>query len=189
MPIRTLIQIERTGGGFSGNEMLRSSTELVTDFDDPELHELVQDLLDTMAAHPICVGLAAPQIGSRLRVAVAQVSDDEQIVLINPEIRSTSGKKDIKRESCMSVWGHTGPVQRRDKVHVSFHDVAGNTQELNFKGFPARIIQHEVDHLDGVVFSDYVDDADLVATSIFDDESPTAPTPESAPGQEGTVGL
>lgn len=151
------------------DQLLRTSTTDVLDFG-PTVDDLVSDLRDTMSAHAVCVGLAAPQIGSSLRVAVAQVADGETVVLINPVVLATSGKKDVKRESCMSLWGLTGSVERREKVLVAYLDERGSPQERQFKSFAARVIQHEIDHLDGTLY-DTRAQGGLVRTDLFDAES------------------
>lgn len=166
MAVRALLQIDDESAG----TVLRSPTLDV----DPLLsstHDVLLDLHDTMRAHPICVGLAAPQIGSSARVAVARVEDEEVVEMINPRVVATRGKKDTKRESCMSVWGRAGNVQRRDSVEVEFFNRTGQLVVRRFEGFAARVVQHEIDHLDGVIYDEHVD-GPLQTTDLFVDESP-----------------
>jgi peptide deformylase len=120
------------------------------------VNALVRDMVETMHAHPICVGLAAVQVGVNQRIVVLNISKDKteaDLVLTNPVIVSVSGKKDIKRESCMSLPNWMGNVERRDKIEITYYDLDGNKQELAAKGFLARAIQHEMDHLSGKLYA------------------------------------
>jgi peptide deformylase len=124
---------------------------------------LVQDLLDTMIVSGHSVGVAAPQIGLSLRVVVVDVSNSKlgrdnnhgQLVLINPEILEQSGQK-IMREGCMSVPDYTGNVARAEEILIQFLDRRGDRQAIRASGFEAVAIQHELDHLDGLLFLDRV---------------------------------
>jgi peptide deformylase len=134
------------------------------------------DLLDTMGAQQLCVGLAANQIDSPLSVAVVSRSgtEEEPLILFNPVVLSATGKKDKKRESCMSVWGFTGEVERRSNIVVAFEDYQLQPMELMLSGFVARVAAHEIDHLQGVTFVDHVAGG-LVPTDLFDGFSPGVP--------------
>lgn len=124
---------------------------------------LVTDLVDTMYASGHSVGIAAPQIGVCLRVAVVDVSNNKLgkkhnhglLVLINPEIIESSGSKTM-REGCMSVPDYTGNVERAREIVVQFIDHEGRDQVVRCKDFEAVAIQHELDHLDGLLFLDRV---------------------------------
>ena len=131
---------------------------------DPAIHSLMQDLLDTMQAGPGSVGVAAPQIGVGLRVCVVDVSNSRHgkdnnhglLCMVNPEIIARSGNA-IMREGCMCVPDYTGDVERSTEITVRFADSrTGTEQELQASGFEAVAIQHEMDHLDGVLFLDRV---------------------------------
>lgn len=139
--------------------------------DSHELRLLVQDLLDTMHAHSICVGLAATQIGVNARVAVVNASKDklgEDLILINPVLVSAAGKKDIKHESCMSLPDWKGDMERRDMVIVSFEDILGTHHEIHAQGFLSRVIQHELDHIQGRLYAqNLVPGSVLQATDLF----------------------
>ncbi len=174
MSKKTILQTALSGGDENEISYLSSPTKIVKDLSTKKLEGLVQDLLDTMAAYPICVGLAAPQIGRDERVAVAKISERGVIVLINPQIISISGKKDKKRESCMSVWGLAGTVERRENLRVSYFNAEGEiVQDELFHGFDARVVAHEIDHLDGLVYTSHVVD-ELMPTDLFDGQAPTA---------------
>ncbi|MES4886515.1 peptide deformylase [Streptomyces sp. NPDC096012] len=139
---------------------------------DGKFNELVRDLIDTMHAHPICVGLAAPQIGVQQSVAVVNVSEGKagpDLILVNPILLSATGKKDVKFESCMSLPGWRGSVERRRKIHVAYFDLDGNELEIHAEGFLARAIQHELDHLRGILYAQsLVPETQLERTNLFE---------------------
>ena len=130
---------------------------------DAEIGTLVEDLLDTMREGPGSVGVAAPQIGVTLRVCVVDVSasrlgkDDNhgQLVMVNPEIIAREGAA-VMREGCMSIPDYTGEVERATGITVRFLDGGGQPREIEASGFEAVAIQHEMDHLDGVLFLDRI---------------------------------
>ena len=130
---------------------------------DQYIIDLVQDLVDTMHAGPGSVGVAASQIGVTLRVCVVDVSKNRLgkennhglLCMINPEITSRSGVA-IMREGCMSVPDYTGDVDRATEITVSFSELDGSQREINASGFEAVALQHEMDHLDGVLFLDRI---------------------------------
>ncbi len=124
---------------------------------------LIQDLIDTMYDSGHSVGIAAPQIGVCRRVAVVDVSNSKLgkkhnhglLTMVNPAIIETTGSK-VMREGCMSVPDYTGNVERAREIVVQFHDRDGQDQVVRCKGFEAVAIQHELDHLDGLLFLDRV---------------------------------
>jgi peptide deformylase len=130
---------------------------------DQTIGSLVQDLLDTMQAGPGSVGVAAPQIGVTLRVCVVDVSKSKLgrdnnhglLVMANPEILLREGAA-IMREGCMSVPDYTGEVERATRIVVRYQDQDGAWQQIDSSGFEAVAIQHELDHLDGLLFLDRI---------------------------------
>jgi peptide deformylase len=131
---------------------------------DDTVCELVQDLVDTMRSTGHSVGVAAPQIGDLRRVAVVDVSASklgrEQhnhglLEMVNPKIIERSGSR-IFREGCMSVPDYTGNVTRAEHIVVEFTDRRGRLRVVESSGFEAVAIQHELDHLDGLLFLDRV---------------------------------
>ncbi|MDA8412346.1 MAG: peptide deformylase [Desulfobacteraceae bacterium] len=130
---------------------------------DTTIQNLVADLLDTMQAGPGSVGVAAPQIGVTLRACVVDVSANRQgkennhgrLCMINPEIIAREGAA-IMREGCMSVPDYTGDVERSTKITVRFSEPDGALREIAASGFEAVAIQHEMDHLDGILFLDRI---------------------------------
>ncbi|MBE0500745.1 MAG: peptide deformylase [Desulfuromonadales bacterium] len=132
--------------------------------DDPKIDSLIQDLIDTMLDAGHSVGVAAPQIGSLSRVVVVDVSSSKLgkkeenhglLTMVNPEIINSHGKKTM-REGCMSVPDYTGNVDRAEQIVVQFIDRSGKEQVIQAGGFEAVAIQHEIDHLDGLLFLDRV---------------------------------
>ncbi len=123
---------------------------------DGEIRTLVDDMLETMYAAP-GIGLAATQINVQKRVLVVDVSDDQSQphALINPEILETSGAEEMD-EGCLSVPGFYERVQRADHIRVRALGRDGEPFELNVDGLLAVCIQHEIDHLDGKLFVDYL---------------------------------
>ncbi len=123
---------------------------------DDALRQLIGDMLETMYAAP-GIGLAATQVDVHRRLLVADVSQekDEAQVLINPEILEKNGAA-ITEEGCLSVPGYYAEVERAEHILVRYLDRDGNEQERQFEGLLAVCVQHEVDHLDGRLFVDYL---------------------------------
>lgn len=137
------------------NPVLRKQAEPVKEFNE-ELNRLVANMAETMYDAP-GVGLAAPQIGVSRQVAVIDISakdqDNELIVLINPEITSGEGSQ-VDEEGCLSVVDLTAKVKRFERITVKARDIKGNSREFEAEGWFARVIQHETDHLNGILFID-----------------------------------
>lgn len=130
-------------------EILLTKTQLVKDPLAPEIQELLPKMIETMHKEH-GVGLAAPQIGLPLRLAVAEV-DGKEYYWINPEITSLSQEKIISEEGCLSLPGEFFPILRSETVTVKYQNEKGLPKKLRAKGFLATVVQHEVDHLDGVL--------------------------------------
>ena len=123
---------------------------------DAYIRQLIEDMIETVqAAHG--AGLAAPQIGVPLRVIVTKVEDQLKIV-VNPEIVSVSGEEVEADEGCLSIPGWYGPVRRKTQVTVRGLSRTGRPIKIKSEGWEARVFQHEVDHVDGVLFTDRMDD-------------------------------
>jgi len=140
------------------DRVLRQHARPVADPASDEIRQLVQDLADTMYDAP-GVGLAAPQIGVLLRVAVTDTrwreedEDPDLKVWINPEISRREGEA-VFEEGCLSVPGIYEEVKRAASITASWNDMEGNRHTADFEGFPAVALQHEFDHLDGRLFID-----------------------------------
>jgi peptide deformylase len=137
---------------------LKTKAEPVATVDD-DLRGLMDDMLATMYAAP-GIGLAAPQIGVMKRVVVIDVADKESppapLCLVNPEIVARGADKVVAEEGCLSLPEIYADVERHQRVFVRFTDRDGNVQELDADGLLARCVQHELDHLDGVLFVDHL---------------------------------
>jgi peptide deformylase len=149
MAIRKIITTE--------NPILRQKAKKVHHFD-PSLQKLVNDMFETMhAAHG--VGLAAPQIAQSIRVFVADY-EDQKVAMFNPEIIKAEGEE-RGPEGCLSIPGYVGEnIRRATKVTVKGQDVRGKAIRVNAEGWFARVLQHEIDHLDGILFIDRLDSPD-----------------------------
>jgi peptide deformylase len=137
-----------------GDPVLRTEAQVVTTFD-KELRNLVQDLTDTMLDAP-GVGLAAPQIGVGLRVFVYDV-DDVIGHLVNPVLHFPSDEEQDGEEGCLSVPGLSFDCVRKQHVVAHGQNVYGDPVTITGQGLLARCVQHETDHLDGVIFIDRLD--------------------------------
>ncbi len=126
---------------------------------DDELRALLDDMLETMYAAP-GIGLAAVQIGILKRLIVIDISKDQEkkspLFLINPEIIFKSKKTSIHEEGCLSLPGHFAEIERPAECQVKFIDYNGKKKELQANGLLATCIQHEIDHLNGILFIDYL---------------------------------
>ena len=139
----------------TGDEILRKHSKDVTELTD-RLKELIGDMKETMKIHGGC-GLAAVQVGVLKKIIVcAPEEDKEPVVLINPEIISASSETEEDNEGCLSVDGYRGKVVRPKSIVVKAKDEKMNDMEFDAEGFFARIICHEVDHLNGILYTDKV---------------------------------
>lgn len=141
-----------------GDPILRKRAHEVTDFGQ-KTGRLMDDLRDTLYAAEGRAGLAAPQIGI-LRRAIVMDCGDGLIELINPEILERSGEQ-TGAEACLSYPGFSGLVKRAQHVKIRGRDRNGGEFELEGEGYLARCIQHEIDHLDGILFIDRMEDGYL----------------------------
>lgn len=142
-----------------GEPVLREKAKPVTVFHH-KLHELVDSLTDTLFRSEDGAAIAAPQIGVSKRIVVIDY-EDEYIELINPEILSSDGEQ-TGYEGCLSFPGFIGNVTRSDTVKVKYQDRDGKEITIERSGNMARCLQHEIDHLDGILFIDKVSDKYLV---------------------------
>jgi peptide deformylase len=141
-----------------GDPILREEAGEVAAFGD-ELRSLVRDMFETMY-HAEGIGLAAPQIGVATRVIVVDLRredrDDEPMALVNPRVTWTSSETAKQSEGCLSIPGLEEIVERPAKVRVEAHDPEGERIDILAEDLLARALQHEIDHLDGVLFLDRV---------------------------------
>lgn len=141
------------------NPQLKKSSVDVVDFN-RELLQFISDLEETMRAGPGGVGIAAPQVGDSRRIVIVDVSgarkpvpNHGRMILINPEITRWEGMA-VGREGCMSVPDYTGNVIRAEGITLAAVDSSGERHEYECEGFEARAVQHEMDHLEGMLFLD-----------------------------------
>lgn len=171
---------------YIGADVLRKKARRVRDFDE-KLHRLIDDMTDTMLDAP-GVGLAAPQVGVSERVIVVRLPDDEEsreeygdqagvlYQVVNPEIIRASRETVDGVEACLSIPGYFGTVERAESVTVRGQDRHGKEMRIKARGWLARVFQHEIDHLDGVL---YIDRASEVWKA---GEEPPAAVEEEAAG-------
>jgi peptide deformylase len=138
--------------------ILRKKSEILEKVDD-ELRKLLDDMLETMYSAP-GIGLAAVQIGILKRLIVIDISKEKDkknpLFLINPEIISKSESTSIYEEGCLSLPGHFAEIERPAECHIKYIDYEGKKREIKASGLLSTCIQHEVDHLNGVLFIDYL---------------------------------
>ncbi|MGQ0442046.1 MAG: peptide deformylase [Methylophilaceae bacterium] len=152
MAIKTVLRM--------GDPILLEKAQPVTQFDTPALHMLIEDMRDTMESMN-GAGIAAPQIGVSLRVVIFGVGhnsrypDAEQVpytVLVNPELMPNGNEMEEGWEGCLSVPGMRGIVPRYSHLHYKGYDPFGNIIDREVSGFHARVVQHECDHLEGILY-------------------------------------
>ena len=140
------------------NEILRKKS-LPVDSVDKDLQILMDDMLETMYAAP-GIGLAAIQVGIPKRVIVLDIEQKEgnkkPLFFVNPEIIQKSKNLSTYEEGCLSVPGQFAEIDRPDKCHIKYLDYNGDSKELKAEGLLATCIQHEMDHLEGILFIDYL---------------------------------
>ena len=139
-----------------GDPVLRKKTEPITKITD-DIIQLAEDMLETMYAAP-GVGLAGPQVGLSLQICVIDIVPEGKrnpIVLINPKVLSGEDKVELE-EGCLSFPKIYEKVKRWNKVQVEYTDLKGNLNKVEVEGFLAKAFQHEIDHLNGKVFIDYL---------------------------------
>lgn len=156
-----------------GNPILRKQTKQLSlnTIQSPAIQQLIKDMRHTLISKKLGIGLAAPQVGKSIALAVIAIRPTPHrpkvksydLVLINPVITASSDKKSLMWEGCISA-GSKGTadlfakVPRHNQIKVKFLDENGEKQIKNFRGLRAQVIQHEIDHLQGILFVDHVKD-------------------------------
>ncbi len=153
-----------------GNDALRQHARRISKVDET-IRELTRDMLRSMYTAK-GIGLAAPQVGINQQLLVIDIDHETPttppLVLINPEVITASASLDTYEEGCLSIPGVYLDVVRPSTVKVSFRDEMGRPRKMNVDGLLARVIQHEMDHLDGVLFVDRVTDHDGLDKELDD---------------------
>jgi peptide deformylase len=165
---------------YINDERLRQKAKKVKDFT-PALKQLAQDMLETMHAHK-GVGIAGPQVGVMQRIFVAEIPlpEDKEVephpqsgrvyILINPEIVKTSDNLVEGHEGCLSIPNLQGSVERPEWIEVKAQNLQGRKIRLKVDDLLARIFQHEIDHLNGVLFIDHIKDPEKLWRILPEDE-------------------
>jgi len=135
--------------------VLRQKAKRVTKIDS-SIQKLIDDMIDTLHADPNRAGLAAPQVGVLLRIAVIEVPEQELITMINPEIAKKEGER-IVQEGCLSIPGYFGEIRRAVTVKVRARDRYGKQFRLKAQGLLAQALEQEIEHLDGVLYIDHLE--------------------------------
>lgn len=147
--------------------VLRQKAKRVTVIDG-SIQKLIDDMIDTMRANS-GVGLAAPQIGVPLRIAVIEMPGEEVITLINPQIIKRQGER-VLGEACLSVPGYQGEIKRSVTVKVKAQDRQGREIRIKGEDLLAQALEHETDHLNGTLYIDYLESPDKLRR--LDEELP-----------------
>jgi peptide deformylase len=149
LPIRTL-----------PDPILRRKAKRVTAVD-KSIKKLVADMRETLHAEPGRVGLAAPQVGVSLRVTVICLPEEEDIILVNPEIVRRKGQR-LVSEGCLSIPGYVGQLTRAESVTVKGLDLAGKPVRIKAEGLLSQALEHETDHLNGVLYIDRMESTETL---------------------------
>ena len=147
LPIRTL-----------PDPVLRQKAKRVRTIDS-SIKKLIADMRETLHADPGRVGLAAPQVGVSLQVVVIGIPDEEDIILINPEIVRRKGER-LVTEGCLSVPGYFGQIKRAESVTAKGRDPSGKEIRIKAEGLLAQALEHETDHLNGQLYIDHLESMD-----------------------------
>ena len=126
---------------------------------DASIQKLIDDMIETMHSIGGAAGLAAPQVGVPLQITVIEVPGEDMITLINPEIVKTSGEYEVV-EGCLSLPGYRGQIERAETVTAKGRDRYGKEIRIRAAGLLAQALQHEIDHLNGIVYIDHLESKD-----------------------------
>ncbi len=135
--------------------ILRQKAKRVTRIDN-SVQKLIDDMIDTVRAEPNRAGLAAPQVGVLLRVAVIELPEQGLITLVNPEVTKKEGER-IVQEGCLSIPGYFGEIKRAVTVKVKAKDRYGRQFRLKAEGLLAQALEQETEHLDGILYIDHLE--------------------------------
>jgi peptide deformylase len=148
--------------------VLRQKAKRVTKID-KSIQKLIDDMIDTLRAEPNRAGLAAPQVGVPLRVAVIELPEHGLITLINPEIVKKEGER-IVQEGCLSIPGYFGEIKRAVTVKVKAQNRHGKQFRLKAQGLLAQALEQEIEHLDGVLYIDHLESTENLFEIIKEGE-------------------
>jgi len=142
---------------FPDDSVLRQKAKRVSSIDS-SIQRLINDMVETMQ-EVNGVGLAAPQVGVSLRVVVLQMPEEEPMAIINPEIVKRGGEQEVT-EGCLSIPGHFGQIKRSASVIVKGQDGKGRAIRIKATGLMAEALEHEIDHLNGILYIDHIESQD-----------------------------
>ena len=148
--------------------VLRQKAKRVTKIDN-SIQKLIDDMVDTLHADPNRAGLAAPQVGVLLRVAVIEVPEQELITLINPEIIKREGER-VVQEGCLSIPGYFGEIKRAETVKVKAKNRDGKEFRLKAEGLLAQALEQEIEHLNGILYIDHLESSEKLFEVIKEEE-------------------
>jgi len=137
---------------------------------DESLNRLIDDMIETMYDASGC-GLAAPQVGVSLKIAVIGMPDEDVIVLVNPEVVKKSGERTVI-EGCLSVPGYRGEIKRAEQVTVKAFDRNGKAFRIKADELLAEALEHEIDHLNGILYIDHLESPDKLEKITNEDNTP-----------------
>ena len=126
---------------------------------DINLKKIVKDMFDTLNDSGNGIGLAAPQVGVKKRIVIVDLKENNKsspVIFINPVITKESREREVNEEGCLSIPGYYAEVERAKEVDVEWYDLEGEKKTKTFSGLFSICIQHEIDHLDGILFIDYL---------------------------------
>jgi len=149
------------------NPILHQKAKRVRTISD-SIQKLIDDMIETMR-HAEGAGLAAPQVGVPLQVVVIEALEEDVITLINPELVKSSGEYEVT-EGCLSLPGYKGELTRWESVTVKGRDRHGKQVRLKADGMLAHVLQHEIDHINGVVYVDHLESRDMLTRIQPNDE-------------------
>jgi peptide deformylase len=148
--------------------VLRQKAKRVTRID-TSIRKLIDDMIDTLRADPNRAGLAAPQVGVLLRVAVIELPEQELITLVNPEIVKKEGER-IVQEGCLSIPGYFGEIKRAVTVKVKAKNRDGKEFRLKAEGLLAQALEQELEHLDGILYIDHLESSEKLFEAVKEEE-------------------
>ena len=151
------------------NPVLHQKAKKVRKIDD-SVQKLIDNMIETM--HDISgVGLAAPQVGVPLQLVVIQLPDEEEVItLINPEVVKISEETEMMMEGCLSLPGYNADVKRATSITVKGRDRQGKLIRIKGEGLLAQVLQHETDHINGIVYVDHLESMDKLRKNEEDEE-------------------
>jgi len=142
------------------NEILRKKSEPLKQIDKKALKLITA--MEKVLKKEGGVGLAAPQVGESIRLILVLLDSKNLIPMINPKITSHSDETELGEEGCLSLPGKWGDIQRYKEIAVRYLDEKSTERILKLNKFNARVVQHEIDHLDGILFTDYLEEANFL---------------------------